>query len=46
MSTSCKVAIAPLNAVYFKVAYYFANWNNDEAQAEDTQYKIGGLIIN
>ncbi len=46
MSDSCKIGIAPLNAAYFKVVFYFANWNNSTAEAEDTEYKLGGLIIN
>ncbi len=41
-----KKVLVPLNATYYKVVFYLAQWNNGQAEAEDTQYKLGGLIIN
>lgn len=38
--------IVPENCAYFKVTYNMGNWNGSEAQTEDTEYKIGGFIIN
>ena len=46
ITTHTQKVVVPLNATYFKVAFNLGNWNNSEAQAEDTVYKIGGLIIN
>lgn len=41
-----KEEIIPNNACYFKVIFYFVNLNDGHYQAEGTQYKIGGLIVN
>lgn len=46
MTQYSKKVNAPLNACYFKVTFYLANWTNGNADAENTEYKIGGLIIN
>lgn len=46
ISNYVQTANVPEDAVYFNVEFYLGNWNNNENQAEDTEYKIGGLIIN
>lgn len=46
MTNYAKKITAPLNATYFKVTFYLGNWTNGNADAENTEYKIGGLIIN
>lgn len=41
-----KSAIVPNNATFFKVTFMFGNINNSNIEAEGTQYKIGGLVVN